>query len=274
MSSHFKERGIDSPRVSAEMLLASVLGCDRMRLYMEADRPASSEELSALRELVRRAARHEPVQYLVGHAWFFSRRFEVDRSTLIPRPSTESLVEEALRWLEERGLDAPAVLDLATGTGCIAISVAAQRADAAIVATDLVPAAIELARRNATALGVVERIDLRAGSLWEPLRAAETFDLILSNPPYISDAEWEEVPPNVREWEPQTALRGGIDGLALVRAVISGAGARLNPGGLLLVEIAASQEQPALRLAEEAGLRELAVHRDDEGLPRVLAGRR
>jgi len=255
------------------MLLAHVLDCDRMRLYMEADRPASPEELSRLRELVLRAVRHEPVQYLVGHAWFFSRRYEVDRSTLIPRPSTESLIEEALRWCRDADLAAPRVLDLATGTGCIAISVAAQLAGAIVVATDLVPEAVELARRNAAALGVSTQIDFRVGSLWEPLREGETFDLILSNPPYISDVEWAEVPPNVREWEPQSALRGGGDGLALVREVIAGAGSRLNSGGLLLVEIAASQEAAAIRLGVEAGLAEVQVHRDGEGLPRVLAGR-
>lgn len=270
MTDHFRQRGLDSPRVCAEMLLAHVLGCERMRLYMEVDRPASAKELAHLRDLVARAAKHEPVQYLVGHAWFFSRRFEVDRSTLIPRPSTETLVEEAIRWCRAQALETSRVLDLCTGTGCIAISIAAQTPGAAIVATDIEPSAVELARHNAAALGVGEAIEFRVGSLWEALGPEDRFDLVASNPPYISDAEWAEVAPNVRDWEPHRALRGGVDGLDLVRKVIAGSRAHLRPGGLLLVEIAASQEQLSIELATDAGLAAPRVLRDGDGLPRVL----
>jgi release factor glutamine methyltransferase len=267
---HFRERQLDAPRVCAEMLLSHVIGCDRMRLYMEVDRPASAAELAQLRELVTRATKHEPVQYLVGHAWFFSRRFEVDRSTLIPRPATEALVERILTLLRQREVTAPRVLDLATGSGCIAVSVAAQLPAATVVATDLVPAAIELATRNATTHGVADRIEFRVGSLWEPILADERFDVIAANPPYISDAEWAEVPPNVKSWEPASALRGGPDGLELVRPIVAGARAHLSPGGVLLIEIAASQETGSLRIAREAGFEGPSVIKDFEGLPRVL----
>ena len=271
MGGHFRDRGLDSPRVCAEMLLAHVLGCERMRLYMEVDRPASPEELARLRELVTRASRHEPVQHLVGHAWFFSRRFEVDRSTLIPRPSTETLVETAISTCRERGWAAPRVLDLGTGTGCIAISLAAQIGEARVVATDVAGDALALAARNASAHGVGERIEFREGSLWDALRDDERFEVVASNPPYISDREWAEVAPNVRDWEPQRALRGGVDGLDVVRGVIAGAGERLAPGGVLLVEIAASQEAQAAELCAMAGLRDTRVLRDGDGLPRVVA---
>ncbi len=290
MGGHFAEKGLDSPRVFAEMLLTHVFECERMKLYMDVDRPASAEELAALRELVRRAGKHEPVQYLVGHAWFFSRRFEVDRSTLIPRPSTETVVEEALQWIRRNELAAPRVLDLCTGSGCIAVSIAAQlptnSPEARVVATDLVPEAIALARRNATAHGVANRIDFRVGSLWDALAGDDsipaadpapdpapdpTFDLICANPPYISDSEWDEVPPNVKEHEPSSALRGGADGLDLVREIIAAAAWHLRPGGLLLVEIAAAQEDAVLDLARAATLGDPRVIKDFEGLPRVLA---
>ncbi|MFO0873476.1 MAG: peptide chain release factor N(5)-glutamine methyltransferase [Phycisphaerales bacterium] len=273
-SGHFREKGVDSPRVCAEMLLAHVLGCERMRLYMEADRPAAPEELVRFRELVARAGRHEPVQYLVGHAWFFSRKLEVDASTLIPRPSTETVVETALVHFREHAIDAPRVLDLCTGSGCIAISIAAQLPGATIVATDVVPAALALAARNARAHNVATRIEFREGSLWEPIADDEPFDAICANPPYISDLEWDDVPPNVKHHEPASALRAGPDGLDLVRPTVGGASARLAPGGLLAVEIAASQEAASLRLARDSGLVDARVVRDFEGLPRVLRARR
>ena len=280
-SGHFRDKGVESPRVCAEMLLAHVLGCERMRLYMEVDRPASPDELARFRELVTRAARHEPVQYLVGHAWFHSRQFDVDASTLIPRPSTETLVEAAIAHLRERNLESPRVLDLCTGTGCIAISIAIQLPGAALVATDIVPAALALAKRNATAHRVADRIDFRAGSLWTPIvdqettGTAETFDVICANPPYISDAEWADVPPNVKDHEPASALRAGIDGLEFVRPIVEGATKRLRDGGALFVEIAASQEAAVLALTSNvAGLRDTSVHRDHENLPRLLVAHR
>lgn len=253
------------------MLLGHVLGCERMRLYMEADRPATAEELATLRALVARATKHEPVQHLVGHAWFFTRRFEVDRSTMIPRPCTEKLVELALESIRSRELAAPRVLDLCTGTGCIAISIAAQVPGATVVATDVASDALALARRNAEAHRVADRVEFREGSLWEPVADGEVFDVICANPPYIPDAEWPDVAPNVREWEPELALRGGSDGLDLVRPVIAGAAGHLSPGGVLLVEIASCTADAVAGLLSEAGLPGVVVA-DDEGLLRVARG--
>src|SRR5688572_26188565 len=147
MGEHFAAKDIDSPRVVAEMLLSHVLGCERMRLYMEVDRPASTAELTQLRELTARAAKHEPAQYLVGEAWFFGRQFTVDRSTLIPRPCTETLVEHAIQWHRlNPGHVNPLIADIGTGTGCIAISLAAQIPSARVIATDVIPEALELAK--------------------------------------------------------------------------------------------------------------------------------
>ncbi|HMN96974.1 MAG TPA: peptide chain release factor N(5)-glutamine methyltransferase [Phycisphaerales bacterium] len=288
MTEHFRQRQVDSPRVCADMLLGHVLGCERMRLYMEADRPASPTELTALRALVARAARHEPVQHLVGHAWFFTRRFEVDRSTMIPRPCTERLVELALESLRARthqrpidgaptdfesgdadgGGPAPRILDLCTGTGCIAISLAAQLPGATVVATDVAPDALALARRNAEAHRVAERIEFREGSLWETVTVDERFDVICANPPYIPDAEWPDVAPNVRDWEPARALRGGADGLDFVRPIAEGAPRHLAPSGTLLIEIASCTAEAVCRLLAAVGLPGTVLP-DHDGLLRV-----
>ena len=280
------EKSVDSPRVCAEMLLSHVFACERTRLYMEVDRPASPTELARLRELVKRAGQHEPVQYLVGETWFHARPFFVERSTLIPRPATETLVELAVAWARGRGGEVR-VLDLCTGSGCVAVSVVAALVtprrgtgeppvapvEATAVATDLVPAAIDLAARNAARHGVQGRIEFRAGDLYEPLRPDEagSFDLVLANPPYISDAEFAQCEPNVRDHEPATALRGGPDGLRVVTPLVQRAARWLKPGGRLLVEIAASQGAAVRGLAESCGdLAFRSIERDHEGLDRVL----
>jgi release factor glutamine methyltransferase len=281
MAEHFEAKGIDSPRVVAEMLLSHVLACERMRLYMEADRPASPPELARLRELVARAAAHEPVQYLVGQAWFFGHQFDVNRSTLIPRPATETLVEHVIQWRRSNpGHASPLIADIGTGTGCIAISLATQISDARLVATDIIPEAIELGRANAAKHTVIDRIDFRLGPGLTPLSDAsptpgERFDVIASNPPYISDREWADVPENVKHYEPASALRGGPDGLNVVRPLIAEAGAVLKRGGLLAVEIADIQRDAVVEMTKATALYENAdVLKDHEGLWRVLVANR
>jgi len=297
MAGHFDAKGLDSSQKIAQMLLSHVIGCERMRLFMEADRPASKEELATLRDLVARAVKHEPVQYLVGHEWFFSRQFEVDRSTLIPRPCTETLVEHVLQWLRTRpgGVAAsssaaidgePASLagtglllaDIGTGTGCIAVSLAAQLPGARIVATDIAPGVLELAKRNAAKHKVDDRIEFRLGVGLDPLKVGgpngRKFDVICSNPPYIPDHEWEAVEPNVKDHEPATALRGGNDGLDVIRPLIQGAPLLLASGGLLAVEIADCQKDAVLELARAAGFSQPTVLKDHEDLWRVLVAER
>ncbi|MHC4947387.1 MAG: peptide chain release factor N(5)-glutamine methyltransferase [Planctomycetota bacterium] len=278
MATSFRDHGIESPRLVAEHLLAHVLGCERMRLYMEVDRPASPDEREALRSLVRRALRHEPVQYLVGHWGFFGLEIEVAPSTLIPRPSTEVLVEQVLEHLGRRpdAAGPPAIVEIGTGTGCVAVSLAVRRPDARIVATDIVPDALELAGRNADRHAVGDRVERRLGPLYEPLAGpagGERFDVVCANPPYVSDAEWPDLEPIVREHEPASALRGGADGLDVIRPLVAGAPDHLRPGGLLALEIGHAQRDPALALAAAAGLREAEVVRDYDGLWRVLLAR-
>ncbi|MFI4862332.1 MAG: peptide chain release factor N(5)-glutamine methyltransferase, partial [Phycisphaerales bacterium JB063] len=271
----FEQRGIDSPRVSAEMLLAHVLGVGRLKLYMDPDRPASELERAAFRDLVERALADEPVDYLVGQAPFFSMMFKVSPAVLVPRPSTETVVEHVLQHARRSpGFEAPRVADVCTGSGAIAVALARQfkrdkTADAsgAVVATDLYDDALAVARENAQAHGVTGLIDFRQGDLLAPL-GREKFSYLISNPPYIPDDEWEAVAPNVKDHEPTHALRGGADGLDLIRPLIAGALEHLNDPGQLVVEIASVQKDAVIALAQEAGLRHATVLVDHEHLPR------
>lgn len=277
MTGHFAGRGVQPPRVVAEMLLAHVLGCERLRLYMEADRPASPLERAALRELVARASAHEPVQYLVGEAWFFGRPFHVQPGVFIPRPCTEMLIEHVLRWTRaEPGHVRPLVADVGTGSGCLAVTLAVQLPGAHVVATDVDGLALEVARRNAERHEVADRIELRRGAGLEPLGHRDGgYDVIVSNPPYVSEAAWGGVAPNVRDYEPTRALRAGADGLDVIRPLVGGAAAQLAPGGQLVLEFGDDQKDAVLELAAEApGLVDAAVSRDHEGLWRMLVARK
>ncbi len=275
MNDAFTTRGLDSPRLCAEILLSHVLGCDRLRLYMETDRPASPDEREQLRRLVRRALDHEPIQYLTGEAWFFGLRLKADRRALIPRPSTETIVEHLLQ--HGRASDEPGkrtgpvrIADVCTGSGCIAVALAKNMPGAGIVATDISADALELARENAESLGVADRVEFIEGDLLAPLAGRGPFDWIVSNPPYIPDHEWGAVEPNVKDHEPTAALRGGADGLDLVGPIIERARGLLAPGGGLLVEIAACTAGDVLALASRAGWPDPRILKDHEGLDRVL----
>jgi release factor glutamine methyltransferase len=277
MRDAFTKAGIDSPRLCAEMLLAHVIGCDRLRLYMEADRPAAPEERDRLRDLVARALRHEPVQYLVGEAWFYSLPFAVDRRVLIPRPSSETLVELVLRHARaEPGFERALIADIGVGSGCLAIAVLKNLAEAKVIGVDVSPDALEVARANSERHGVADRLSLLEGDLLQPLAdQSGRLHYLIANPPYIPDHEWQDVEPNVKDHEPEGALRGGADGLSHVRPILEGAAKLLRPHGLLAVEIAASTKAEALALArEQPDLLGPRVEDDADGLPRVLVATR
>jgi release factor glutamine methyltransferase len=299
---HFRSAGLDSPRLCAEMLMAHVLGCDRLRLYTDPDRPASNDERARLRDLVRRAARHEPIQYIVGEAWFFSLPFSVTSAVLIPRPATETLVEHALQWLRAHHLEEPPpetaeevsesdeatppdpprpvqrpvrIADIGVGSGAIAIALAANWKSAEVVATDISADALAVARANADRHGVKERITFLEGDLLQPLKGHAPFDLLVSNPPYIPDSEWDSVAPNVRDHEPVGALRAGPDGLDCLRPLLQNAAAQIRPDGLLLVEHAASHAEHVRALIEGApAWADVRTIDDLERHPRLLAARR
>ena len=287
MGEAFAKAGIDSPRLCAELLLLHVIGCDRLRLYTDPDRPASPLERQALRDLVARALRHEPVQYLTGEAWFFGLPFRVDRRVLVPRPATETIVEHVLQHARATpgfgGAEGAGtlIIDLCTGSGCIAVALAVRLPHARVVATDISPDAIDLARENAGRHGVADRIDFLTGDLFAPLAehpvAGTTgrAHCLVANPPYIPDDEWGDVPPNVKGYEPEIALRGGEDGLRFVRPILERGGVHLRPGGMLAVEIAESRAEEALAIARGVEeLEEARVIDDFEGRPRVVLARR
>ena len=289
MSGAFAHKDLDSPRLFAEMLMAHVIGCQRLRLYMEPDRPASPDEREKLRSMVKRALDHEPVQYLVGEAMFFGMAFAVDRRVLIPRPETVVIVEAALAYAKDSGgLNQPTgegtlIADLGTGSGAIAVALAKHLTHARVVACDISADALDVAGANAERHGVAQRVDLARGDLYDALDAhdvaqrSRSIHILTSNPPYIPDDEWDGglVDRNVKDHEPELALRGGPDGLHLIRPIVAGAPDRLAPGGLLLIEFAESRADAVLHLARTtAGLERARIIRDQDAKPRVLEARR
>jgi release factor glutamine methyltransferase len=275
--SHFARKGIDSPRISAEMLLAHVLGTQRIKLYMDLDRPASELERAAFRRLVERASAHEPVDYLIGQAPFFSMMLKVTPAVLIPRPSTETIVEHVIQHARRTpGFSSPLIADVCTGSGAIAIALAKHLPNCRVIATDISAEALAVAKENAASQKVSDRIEFRQGDLLEPIADLKhRLRYLVSNPPYISDDEWQHVAPNVKDYEPTHALRGGMDGLKYLRPLIEHAHEYLDLPGQLVLEIADSQKPAVLKLAEHApALRNAHVLADHEGLPRVLVADR
>lgn len=266
----FASRGIDSPRLDAELLVAEALGIDRVGLYLDLNRPLLERERSAIRPLVMRRRAREPVAYILGHRDFFGRRYSVSPDVLIPRPDTETLVEHALA---EIPTDSPCrVLDVGTGSGAIAISISAERPLASVTATDLSAAALEVARANAVTHQVAERIRFLQADL---LSEDEPYDVIVSNPPYIARSELEDMQAEVREHEPMSALEAGEDGLDVVRALLLAAAPATSRGAQLLIEIGAEQGPAVSALAARHDAWELvAVHPDLGRRDRVVHLRR
>ncbi|OJT16548.1 protein-(glutamine-N5) methyltransferase, release factor-specific [Archangium sp. Cb G35] len=266
---HFEKRGVDAPRLTTEVLLAHALKTTRVRLYVDLDRPLEKTELATFRALIERRMAGEPTQYLTGVREFYNRPFKVDARVLIPRPETELLVEAALHKLPK---DGPGLaLDVCTGSGCIAISLAAERPQATVMATDLSADACALARENAQALGVAERVTVLQGNLYAPLPPDARFDVVVSNPPYIATTEIPTLSAEVRR-EPHMALDGGPDGLVLIRKVIEGARRVLKPGGLLAMEIGETQGEAVKALLQAAGYADARVEKDLERRDRLAFG--
>ena len=275
----FTRKGVDSPRLSAELLLGHVLGVPRIKLYTDYDRPLEARQLAAYRELVRRAAEDEPVAYLTGRAHFFSLEFAVTRDVLVPRPDTETLVENVIQLIRHRAELANArVLDLCTGSGCIAAAIAHNVKDAIVVATDISPAAVAVARENLERLGLVPRVLIEEGDLFAPLERLvdrQPFHLLVANPPYIPTGQIAQLDRSVREYEPLSALDGGLDGLAIHRRILSESPSHLFPGAHVFLEIAFDQAELAREIAaEHPEFTDVRIFKDQAGNDRVLAARR
>ncbi len=268
-------KGVVRGRLDAEHLLADVLGLGRMDLYLQFDRPLVTEELDRYRPLLKRRAKREPLQYILGRAAFRELDLEVDERVLIPRPETEILVDEVLEWAAAHAGAGSRGLDLGTGSGAIALSLALEGPFELVVGTDSSEAALEIAWRNAEDAGLNEKVEFRLGSYFEPVSDEEPFDLVVSNPPYITEGETASLEPEVREWEPGAALFAGPDGLRALRAIVAGAGRHIRPGGLLALEVGWGQAGPVVAMLEDTGeYVDVRVRLDLTGRERMVLIRR
>jgi release factor glutamine methyltransferase len=293
-AARFTERSLPTPRLDAEILVAHALALPRVQLYVQFDRPLTASELADIRALIKRRQAGESVAYLVGKKEFWGIDFAVDARVLVPRPDTETLIEEARERLTAAvrvggaglspaepvagGLGNPPrvpevhrIVDIGTGSGAIALTLAKLFPAAAVVASDVSPAALEVARGNAERLGLA--VTFVEGELDAPLGPHAPFSLIAANLPYIPTAEMATLPAEVKS-EPALALDGGADGLALVRRLVAAAPALLAPGGALVLEIGAGQAAATAELLRDAGFGDVRARRDLGGIDRVVSGRR
>lgn len=265
---------VESARLCAEILLGHVLGCPRIDLYIRFDYCPTAEQLDKFRELVRRCGKHEPVAYLTGKAHFWGLEFIVTPDVLIPRPETEVLVTQAVKFIHQQ-TNRPKVdvLDLCTGSGCVAVAIGTEAVEAEVSATDSRSAALQIAQKNIEAHDLQGRVKLLESDLFENLDGSDkgVFDLIVSNPPYISEKEFAELAPVVRGYEPKQALLAGVDGLDYYRRILEQAENYLADGGAIMLEIAFNQAEKVISLFEKSGsLEEIAAVKDHLGHNRVI----
>ena len=266
-----RRQGCEPPRLDAQLLLAHVLDCDRVRLYLDYAKPLADGERAAYRELIRRRASREPVAYLTGRREFWSLPLRSDRRALIPRPDSETLIEQARDLFGAAG---PArFADVGTGSGCLAAALAHAFPQARGWAVDADAEALALARENLQALGLDERVATACGDLDAPL-GEPSFELLCANLPYVPSAELDALQPEVSRYEPRRALDGGRDGLDLLRRFVPRAAARLEPGGWLLLEVGRDQADAVAELCRGAGLADVGRRRDLGGVERVVYARR
>lgn len=291
VTEYFTEKGIAPPRLSAELLLSHILQMKRIELYTQFNKPVTSQQLDQLHKLVKRAGQNEPVAYLIGKTEFYSLEFNITPDCMIPRPETELLVERAIEFLRTRpdgnlmagNREIPKgagalVCDLCTGCGCIAVAIAKNFPDARLIATDISDAALKVAAANIKKHGIENRITLLAGDLFEPLIPqidTEKFDLIVSNPPYVSASEFETLDKIVKDYEPKLSLFAGADGLDIHRRIIENADSFLKPDAALMLEIGYSQGQAIKQLLEQTGVfGEIKIEKDLNNNDRIAIARK
>jgi release factor glutamine methyltransferase len=253
----------ETPRLDAEILLAEALALTRPQLLA---RLSDEAEATRYQSYLDRRAAHEPIGYILGEWEFFSLALYVQPPLLVPRPETEHLVERVLQFV---GNDTATVLDLCTGTGCVAVAIAKNAPSTHVIATDINPIAIETAERNAVRHGVADRVTVQAGDLFDAIEV-QPFDVVCSNPPYVADAEWDDLDPVIRLYEDPGALKAGADGLEFVRRIAAQACDYLRDDGLLALEIGAGQAAPARAIVDTHGYENIEFQPDLAGIERVL----
>jgi release factor glutamine methyltransferase len=271
-TARFKERDIPSARLDAELLLADAIGGTRVSVYTSFERPLAESEREKMREYVRRRSEGEPISYILGNREFFGREFLVNDNVLIPRPDTECLIELMLNEVNPKQNN-PAILDLGTGSGCISITLALEYVQSEVLAVDVCEKALDVAIKNSRNLGVENRVkflcaDVTDDRFWRA--DGNRFDVIVSNPPYISKAEFSELETSVRSYEPEIALLGDHEGLVFYEIFAKNCHNILNENGKLFLEIGANQSDAVTNLFDLAGWSNIKLVRDYAGLPRVL----
>ncbi len=272
---YLAEKGIESPRLNAEQMLAAALGCKRIDLYTRFDKPLVQEELDVYKKLFLRRLNREPLQYILGSAEFYGRRFSVRPGVLIPRPETEHLVESAMEVLREQEIKSPRILDIGTGSGCVAVTLAAEIEDALIVAVDNSEDALAVARENAVVYSMNGRVDFKNVNILDPdttLPRGGTFHIVVANPPYIPKNEWEELPDEIKVHEPKSALTDDSDGLKYLKRLAELAPDILEKNGWLLCEVGYDQAENVQMFFQSSGAREVRCWKDLSGINRIVGG--
>ena len=277
VTEYLTSKRIESPRLSAELLLSHVLELKRIELYTQFDRQVPQQQLDKLHDLVKRAGLHEPVAYLTGKTEFYSMELDITSDCMIPRPETELLVQRAIEFLRTRD-DIQYICDLCTGSGCISVAIAKNFPDARITATDISASALDVTARNVEKHKIKEKVHLLCGDLFEPIIQqldVNQFDLIVCNPPYVSTVEYEKLEKNVKDYEPESALLAGTDGLDVYRRIIKKVDGFLKPGAALMLEIGYSQGPAVRELLEQTGaFGETKIEKDFHNNDRIIiAGR-
>jgi release factor glutamine methyltransferase len=272
-SDYLKEKGFDEPRLTVDLLLAHVLNLPRLNLYLQFDRPLTTDELSRFKTLFKRRLSREPLQYIIGETDFMGLRVRVTPDVLVPRPETELLAERAIEELKRRAPGSQVVLEIGTGSGNLAMAIARFVPTARIVSIDVSAPALAVARENLRSHGI-ETVDLEVVDVFSGWPEERKFDLIVSNPPYISLTEFAELQPEVRDFEPRLATTDESDGLRVIRRIVDLAGTALLPGGSLLLEVAYDQYRDVTRLLDQRGLKDVRWYDDHAGIPRVVSALR
>jgi release factor glutamine methyltransferase len=295
VAEYLTSKGIDSPRLSAELLLSDTLEMKRIELYTQFDKPVTKQQLDKLHNLVERAGQQEPIAYLTGKTEFYCLELQVCPDCMIPRPETELLVERAIEFLRSRSgrqpvvsLSNPLVCDLCTGCGCVAIAIAKNFAESNIIATDISDAALAVAAKNIEKHHLESRIKLLCGDLFDPLIPQMDvekpvrhspgnggFDLIVCNPPYVSAPEFEKLDKNIKDYEPRVALFAGADGLDVYRRIIEKADSFLKADAALMLEIGYAQGPAIKELLEQAGVfTNIKIEKDHHNNDRIVTAHR
>ena len=274
---YLTEKGIDSPRLNAELLLSFVLELKRIELYTQYNKPVPEQQLSRLRELVKRAGQNEPIAYLVGKTEFYSMEINVTPDCMIPRPETELLVQRAVEFLRTRN-GIQSVCDLCTGSGCIAVAIAKNYPNARIIATDICDAALAAAATNVEKHQLQDKITLLSGDLFDPIIPqldVGKFDLIVCNPPYVSNSEYEKLDKNVKDYEPRLALLAGDDGMDIYRRIIEKVDRFLKSDAALILEIGYAQGPTIQEMLEQTEIfTEIKIEKDLHNNDRIVSARK